>query len=133
MPVPEYQSIFFAIEQRDLALPLLVTGMGVNHSQYKVVRENGYECYHYFRCTAGEGAVEAGQQRFVLRRNMGMILFPGEPHLYYPTQEPWLVDWVTFDGGSVAAVLSYLEIDRSTAFDHPYPKSRRPACGNWRS
>lgn len=120
--MPERKSAYFTHEARDSALPLLVASIGLDQEQYRIGRENGYPDFHFFRCISGEGAVEAGPQRFALRPNMGMILYPGEPHFYFPTQEPWLVDWITFGGGSAASILNYLEIGRSSAFDLPYPE-----------
>lgn len=124
--MPERKSAYYTHETRDLSLPLLVSSIGLNQEQYKITRENGYGSFHFFRCIDGEGMVEAGQQSFTLKKNMGMILYPDEPHCYYPTQEPWLVDWITFDGNSASSILSYLEISRSTAFDLPYPEITAP-------
>jgi AraC family transcriptional regulator of arabinose operon len=115
-------SAYYTVETRDMALPLVVTGVGLYQEQYRIVRENGYNGFHFFRCIGGEGAVEAGPQRFTLKKEMGMILYPDEPHCYYPTAEPWLVDWITFDGGNARSILEYLDIRRSVAFDLPYPE-----------
>lgn len=120
--MPERKSAFYTVETRDQALPLLVASIGLNQEQRKITRENGYASFHFFRCLGGEGMVEAGQQVFTLKKNMGLILFPNEPHCYYPVREPWLVDWITFDGSSAPSVLSYLGINRATAFDLPYPE-----------
>jgi AraC family transcriptional regulator of arabinose operon len=122
IPMPERVSAYYTPEDRDFALPLLVTGIGLNQVQYGIDRENGYGCFHFFRCTGGEGSVHAGKQSFVLGRDMGMILYPHEPHSYFPTREPWIVDWITFDGASAPLILSYLEINRSAAFSLPYPR-----------
>jgi AraC family transcriptional regulator, arabinose operon regulatory protein len=120
--VPERVSAFFTVETRDLALPLLVTSIGLNQEQRRITRESGYGSFHFFRCISGEGMVEAGQQCFTVKKNMGLILYPDEPHCYYPLQEPWLVDWFTFDGSSAKPILSYLEINHSASFDLPYPE-----------
>jgi AraC family transcriptional regulator, arabinose operon regulatory protein len=116
------RTAYFSMEPRDLALPLLVASIGLNQEQNKTTRENGYASFHFFRCISGEGTVEAGRQVFALKPNMGMILLPNEPHCYYPVSEPWIVDWITFDGSNAASILAYLEIDRSVAFDLPYPE-----------
>jgi AraC family transcriptional regulator of arabinose operon len=120
--MPESKSFYFTTEPRDMALPLLVASVGINLPQNKIVRNNGYDDFHFFLCTGGEGAVEAGGRSFALRENMAMILFPNEPHLYYPTREPWLVSWITFNGGSASRILEYLEIRNSVAFELPYPE-----------
>lgn len=120
--MPERISAFYTVETRDLSLPVYVTSIGLGQEQRKISRENGYDCFHFFRCVEGEGMVEAGQQHFSLAKNMAMILFPNEPHCYYPMGEPWLVDWITFGGSNAASILNYLEIDHSVAFDLPNPE-----------
>lgn len=122
-------SAFFTAEPRDLSLPLVATSIGLSQEQRPIVRDNGYEHFHFFRCLQGAGEVQAGARRFALRENMAMILYPHEPHRYEPAEEPWLVDWITFGGSNAATLLSYLEIERSAAFDLPNPTRTAAVIG----
>lgn len=118
----ERQSAYYTYEPRDLALPLLVHSVGLNQQQHPIQRDAGYGHFHFFRCIDGEGTVTAGGSSITLARNMGMILYPNEPHRYAPLQEPWLVDWITFDGSNAGPLLEYLEVNSSAAFELPYPE-----------
>ncbi len=127
--MPERISAFFTLEPRDLSLPLYVASIGLSQEQRSISRDNGYDYFHFFRCLRGSGEVEAGSHRFVLRENMSMILYPHEPHRYEPMGDSWLVDWITFSGSGAASILSYLEIDRSTAFELPDPQRTAVVIG----
>ncbi len=115
-------SAYYTVEPGDTALPLVVDGVGLSQEQHPIHRDAGYEYFHFFRCLQGEGEVEAGQRRFSLKSGMGMILYPDEPHQYYAVESPWVVDWITFGGESAAAVLRYLDIGGSAAFELPRPE-----------
>lgn len=125
-------SAFFTVDSRDLALPLIVTTIGLDHDQYRINRESGHDGFHFFRCMDGEGRVEAGNRSFTVGKNTVVILYPNEPHCYYPVKEPWMVDWVTFAGSGIYPLLSYLEIDRTMAFDLTDPELMSSEIGELR-
>jgi len=116
----ELKNVFLPTEERDEALPLLVTGIGLRYNQTAVVRESGYQFYHIFRCVSGQGHVEAGGRVFALRENMAMLLYSNEPHRYHPEKAPWVVDWVTFQ--CAQPLLSYLCFEHSAAFELAAPE-----------
>ncbi len=115
MPEPTYA--FFSIDSNDLALPLIVSSIGLSQDQKGIVRENGHEHFHFFRCIDGEGKLTAGGRSFTVGKNMAIVLFPNEPHSYAPVQEPWIVDWFTFTGAGAESFLGYLGVTHSVAFD----------------
>lgn len=117
------KTAFFTLESRDQALPFAVATVGLNCSQNRVFRENGYASFHFFRCLSGSGEIEAGSIQMTLSPGMGMILYPDEPHQYQPhgDNEPWLVDWITFGGPAVSGVLNWLGIEHSQVFDLQFP------------
>lgn len=113
---------YFTADEHDRALPLRVEGVGLSSNQRQINRPDGYEYYHLFRCVAGEGSMQAGGRSFTVGRDMVAILYPREPHRYAPISEPWLVDWITFEGGRLPELLAYLGFEHSMAFRLPAPE-----------
>ncbi len=115
MPEPTYA--FFSVDGSDLALPLVVSSIGLGQDQKGITRENGHEHFHFFRCIDGKGNLTAGSRTYTVGKNMAIVLFPNEPHSYAPVQEPWVVDWITFTGHGAESFLGYLGVTHSVAFE----------------
>lgn len=107
---------FFSLEKRDLTLPLLVTGIGHNFIQDITDRPVGYENFQLIWTISGKGVFKNKQYEVEMNSSNLILFYKDEPHEYYPTQEPWVVNWVTFVGESIYEILSYLDIKSTTIF-----------------
>ena len=119
MEIDKSFSAYFTEDERDTALPLFITSLGIYNDQNRISRIKGFDYFHLFRCVEGQGHVEAGGRAFTLKKDMVMILYPHEPHCYYPDKEPWMLDWLTFRCNNGTEFMRYLGFEHSVAFELP--------------
>lgn len=79
-------------------IPFLICGIGSHDSQPPVKRSEGYCIHQILYVTSGCGLLIHNGQKFEVKKNDIILLKPNIPHEYYPTKEPWGVNWITFTG-----------------------------------
>ncbi|GMQ58212.1 hypothetical protein AN1V17_26070 [Vallitalea sediminicola] len=111
------QKTFFpVILDKDAKLPIYLTSAGCEFYQESINRRYGFSSYHWIQCSNGKGEVIIGNERIILEKNMGMIIYKDEPHQYRPLSETWLTDWITFDGFAVKQLLNTLSFYKSNYY-----------------
>jgi AraC family transcriptional regulator, arabinose operon regulatory protein len=96
---------FPLLHETEMQLPYFLTGAGHWNNQEHIVRVSGYQDFQWFLCRSGEGVLILGDQTHIMKANRGFLLYPHIPHEYYPTVEPWGIDWVVFQGSHVENLL----------------------------
>jgi AraC-like DNA-binding protein len=98
-----------------IPLPFLVRTIGQGHLQEPVRRSHGYPAYHWLQVRSG--VLRFGFEDALLARpGDGLFLQPDEPHAYLSLSGPLLVDWITFSGSGVAAVLTMGPLNQSGVY-----------------
>ncbi|WP_341278719.1 AraC family transcriptional regulator [Paenibacillus sp. FSL H8-0537] len=95
---------FPLVTDTELALPLFVDIIGHWGNQETIDRMNGFPHYQWLQVASGEGELIIGEKSYSVKNGQGFCLFPGVPHRYYATREPWDVHFVSF-GGSLCETL----------------------------
>lgn len=101
------------------SLPLAVESIGLNPSQERIVRPNGYPVYHWLQTTAGRGMLQFEGRALLMPAGTGVLLFPGVSHTYESTAGGWETAYLTFGGPAAAGLLSALGIHESALFQWP--------------
>ncbi|MDR6882701.1 AraC family transcriptional regulator [Bacillus sp. 3255] len=96
--------------------PLFIESIGHHEDQEKLVRPEGYPCYHWLQTYDGEGEFVLDGKKYALPKGTGVLLLPGVPHAYYATTDTWCTQYVTFSGACAEAILSTLELMESAVY-----------------
>ncbi|MFP4510357.1 MAG: AraC family transcriptional regulator [Spirochaetota bacterium] len=111
--IPETHFSYATLTERTKLLPFYLIGVGCDWEQEPIHRPFGYPSYVWLQCISGSGDLDIEGQSFDVRPGNGFLIYPGVTHHYRATgDEPWRVDWIAFEGNSVAGVLD--SIGRST-------------------
>jgi AraC-like DNA-binding protein len=102
-----------AITEFERKLPVYLDRIGKWRHQTPVKRDQGFRMYQWLFCTHGQGALKQGGKVQPFGRGQGALLYPDEPHEYYPIVEPWELHWLVFDGSCVREILHSLEFTGS--------------------
>lgn len=90
---------------RDENVPLFIYGLAFDYTHIKEIdREQGFPLMQLHQCTAGAGRIEINSSEYTIEPGDAMILPPGIPHRYYPLENPWNMDWITFSGSCCAQI-----------------------------
>jgi AraC-like DNA-binding protein len=108
-----YGNVYRTITELERNLPLYLTCVGKWRNQYPIERPEGYPDYQWIQCTGGQGTLQIGPNRMTVGKGQGMLLFPGEPHEYRASIEPWEVRWMSFNGPLAPAILRSLQFTGS--------------------
>lgn len=100
------ERIFSVLTERDMSLPLFVTGVGYEHYQDHVTRKDGFPNYHLAFCEQGAGKLIICNREYLIEQKTAFFFYPNIPHEYYPVTEPWSLRWIIFSGSSVPALLN---------------------------
>lgn len=106
-------STYFVSTERDRALPLHLTGIGLVERQNAIAREQGFHSFHWLHTVEGCGAFTADGRTTRLYPNQGILLKPGAPHSYVPETEVWATWYLTFDGALANAIAASLDIPQA--------------------
>lgn len=110
------QNFFPVLTDLELQLPMYVTSAGGWINQDRTDRPNGFDSFQWIQCLNGQGRLELGGAYAEVAEGQGMLLFAGVPHRYYAVQEPWSVQWVTFQGSVVPELLESLRLRGSGVY-----------------
>lgn len=113
---------FSILTESDMSLPIYVTGMGTDETQQMRVRDNSFMNYQIAFCEKGSGKFIIHKKEYYIEQDMFFFFCPGEPHSYYPVEEPWTVKWLLFNGSSAEILTKAAGINQYDAFylDNPY-------------
>lgn len=101
-------AIYPVITNIDASLPFYVTGVGCQSNQEDIQRPLGFMHYQWAYCRSGKGILEIGGGEYTISENSGFFFRPEIPHKYYAVEEPWEVQWLTFDGKALLPLMNYL-------------------------
>lgn len=110
------ERIFSLLSERDMSLPVFVTGIGHEKCQDHVTRIGGFPNYQLAVCSSGAGKLLIGNKEYIIEKDMAFFFCPNIPHEYYPIREPWSVRWVIFLGSFVDALLDAVNIGKFEVF-----------------
>ena len=89
--------IYYPQINKEPELPLYVHGVGVGYDQ-KLIARPALMAKQVLISVSGTGCVTIGGQKYSVPAGVGFYLNSTVDHSYEPeTDEPWIVDWVTFD------------------------------------
>lgn len=97
---------FWSINDYEKELPFYLIGVGCAYEQMPKKRTHGIPFYNWIQCEAGEGEVVLEEQTFRIDKGQGLFVLPHTRVHYYPLREPWMVDWVSFNGSQVEPFLN---------------------------
>lgn len=97
-------------------LPFHLVGAGCDFYQYKVNRPFGYPAFQWIQTISGRGMLEMDGVEYPVSENCGFLLYPGNAHSYYPLDEEWYVQWITFNGYHIEDMLRYIGLNSSGSY-----------------
>jgi AraC family transcriptional regulator, arabinose operon regulatory protein len=100
------------ITEKENTLPFILTSLGIRDNQEHILRSLGHEDFHWLHCTAGKGRLIIDGKETIIGVNDGFFFYPGVPHEYYAIVEPWVTNYITFNGHSISLILELLEIPK---------------------
>ncbi|MDP4088679.1 MAG: AraC family transcriptional regulator [Bacillota bacterium] len=110
------ERIFSLLTEKDMVLPVFVTGVGYEEYQDHVTRKGGFHNYHLAICENGTGRLLIGEREYFIEKGMAFFFYPNIPHEYYPVTEPWSIRWIIFSGSGAEALLNAVNFDRIEVF-----------------
>jgi AraC family transcriptional regulator of arabinose operon len=110
------QNYFPVLTEMELQLPMYLTSAGGWVNQERTDRPEGFHSFQWIQCLSGQGRLELGSSRADVSEGQGILLYPGAAHRYYPLQEPWSVQWVSFQGSVVPSMLERLFLRESGVY-----------------
>jgi AraC-like DNA-binding protein len=108
--------IFSSLTEKDIALPVYVTGVGFEEYQDHVIRKGGFPNYHLAICENGVGRLLLDGKEYLIEKGMAFFFCPDIPHEYYPLSEPWSIKWIIFMGSGVGALLNAINFKNYEVF-----------------
>lgn len=94
------------ITERDRRLPIVVSGIGIEAKQPRIVREDGLNLHHLLFCTKGKGLLKIDGKEFIIKENDLFYFDPDIPHEYYPLEENWTTMWIVFEGYMAKSIMT---------------------------
>lgn len=97
-------------------LPLAVESVGIHPDQERIVRPDGYPCYHWLQTLSGCGRITVEDKTYSLPEGSGFLLFPGVAHSYEADAETWETAYLTFGGPAAESILASAGVHQPTFF-----------------
>jgi AraC family transcriptional regulator of arabinose operon len=116
-------NIFLTITEFEQNLPIYLNRIGKWRHQTPLKREQGFMDFQWVQCTGGQGMLLVNGTKQPIGQGQGMLLYPNEPHEYYPIESPWEIHWATFNGACATSMLHSLNLSSSQVltFANPDP------------
>lgn len=105
------KTIFTKITGLENLVSVYVKGIGIQHSQEPITRENGLHCFQWLYSFNGEGTVIIYGKEYTLNKGDVLLLPPGIEHKYYSSSSNWTTYWIQYDGTMAYSILDYLNIN----------------------
>ena len=93
-------------------LPFYVTGLGLNYIEDGIIRNAGFQDYQWTYCVQGSGKFIIEDKAYEICANTAFFFRKDIPHQYFTIEEPWVSNWITFNGTAVDALLNYMNISK---------------------
>lgn len=97
-------------------LPLQLWMFGANHLQDRIHRPHGVAYFQWFYCVKGQGELILNNQRSVISKGDGFLIYPEIPHIYQGLSEDWKLHIVAFHGSLCFDILHMLQMGESGAY-----------------
>lgn len=105
-------SILFPVLHKNITdLPFYITGMSMNYMEQSISRAEGYPDYQWSYCVEGVGKFIIENRSYEIAADTAFFFRKDIPHQYFAVQEPWLTNWITFNGAAVNGLLNYMNIN----------------------
>lgn len=92
-------------------LPIFLAGVGGTENQTRVVREEGLTWNQFIRFGKGAGVLVIDGEEIPIHENDFVMIPAHYPHEYYPTEEPWVTNWVVFGGDACPKLMKDLGLE----------------------
>ncbi|WP_163193479.1 AraC family transcriptional regulator [Clostridium thermarum] len=103
--------ILYPVLHKNIAnLPFYVTGLGINYLEGGITRKEGFQDYQWAYCIKGSGRFIIENKTYVIPVNSAFFFRKDIPHQYFTVEEPWVTNWITFNGAAVQGLLDYMNI-----------------------
>lgn len=98
-------------------LPFYVTGLGINYLERGITRNEGFQDYQWAYCVQGSGKFIIEDKTYEISANTAFFFRKDVPHQYFTIEEPWVTNWITFNGTAVDGLLNYMNISNHEVVD----------------
>ncbi len=108
-------------------LPFSLRGAGHNYLQREVSRPFGFPVYQLLLCRKNSGVITIKGAETTISPGQAVVLFPEEPHRYTPSDQQWIISWVSFQGFQLADLFFKMQVKGSGVYhvtDPEYLDSR---------
>ncbi|MCL6590594.1 MAG: AraC family transcriptional regulator [Firmicutes bacterium] len=78
--------------------PCYVTSVGKYKYEVQLRRWGGLPVYLFLHTIHGKGILIMENREYLIGNNTGFLIQPNVPHEYYPIEQPWGTQWLTFEG-----------------------------------
>lgn len=97
-------------------LPVSPHLLGINHRQEPILRAKGFPFYQWFYCVKGSGELIVQQQKSILNKGQGALIYPKVPHSYHGLTSDWTVHFIGFSGPNCPELLKTLRMHESDVY-----------------
>lgn len=106
-------SVLYPVLHKNISnLPFYVTGLGINYLEHSnIVRDLGFQDYQWAYCVQGAGRFFIEGKVYEIPANTAFFFRKDIPHQYFAVEEPWLTNWITFNGTAVDGLMNYMNIN----------------------
>ena len=98
------------------SLPIALRLFGVSHLQPPVKRPDGVPYFQWFYCVKGHGELILNNQRSVITKGQGFLIYPDQEHVYQAISNDWTLHIAAFNGPLCAEILTLLQMGQSGAY-----------------
>lgn len=109
--------VYATLTEQTKLLPFYLVGVGCDWDQEPINRPFGYPSFVWVQTISGTGTLTLAGQTLDITPGEGLLIHPGVAHHYHASgTAPWMVDWIAFEGNSVAGVLDSIRRSESGVY-----------------
>lgn len=108
--------IFSVLTEQEKLLPFYIKGIGTQEEQEHIDRPDGYYSYQWIYCSEGSGVLLVEGNEHIIREGTGFYLIPGLGHSYRALEEPWVTNWIMFDGTALPVLFNAFKLGNAGVF-----------------
>ena len=97
-------------------LPIQLWMFGANHLQEPVRRPQGVPYFQWFYCVKGHGELILDEQRSIITKGQGFLIYPDQEHIYQAVTNNWTLHIIAFNGPLCSDILALLQMGESGAY-----------------
>lgn len=106
----------FHSQEFSQTLPIQLWMFGVNHLQEPVRRPQGVPYFQWFYCVKGQGELILNNQRSVITKGQGFLIYPDQEHIYQAISNDWTLHIAAFNGPLCVEILTLLQMGQSGVY-----------------